>query len=376
MKKKVFVLLLAFVMIFSLTACGGDSSAPATGGDAPAAGGDAPAAGGDAPAATSDEKFNIVISYYSSESIPPGQAIVEAAKWCEEQSNGRLTFETYFSGTYVSKGDTMAALKTGQIDMAPIEATQIASVAVLNQIFNILIQSNVPDRAKAQEIYVKMIEEIPELNEELIKGADSFWLYPYVLGGYNWHGTTPIKTFDDIKGKKVEAHAQLGEFMNTIGATAVELDSGDYYNGLKLGTVDAQLTHWAVVKNSQLNEVVNTHTLFGESELASGLNLPAMGYAMNKTKWDSMPQDLQDILKEGFKTAAHFVIDSDTKNYDDAVKDAQERGHEFNFIKGDDRKPWADAMQPILDKWFADCEAAGYDGKGVYDKMMQMFEAA
>ncbi|MCL1827863.1 MAG: TRAP transporter substrate-binding protein DctP [Oscillospiraceae bacterium] len=350
------ILLLAAILIGILGACGGGGSGGASSGG--------------------DDVHKIVISYYSSESIPPGQAILNAAEEAEEKSNGRLQFDTYFSGTYVSKNDTMSALKTGMIDMAPVEATQIASVSVLNQIFNALIQGDVPDRAKIQEVYVKMIDDIPELNGEMLDAVNSFWLYPYVLGGYNIHGNKKIESIDDLKGAKIEAHAQMGQYVNMLGGTAVELDAGDYYNGLMLGTVDSQICHWAIVNNSQLNEVVKYHTVFGATEVGSGLNIPAMGYLINKDKWDSLPADLQGILKEAFIGAAAFIFASDAATYEKAVNVAKEDGHEFSYITGAAKKPWADAMQPILDDWFSQCEAAGYDGRGAYEKMIQMFASA
>ncbi|MDR2089059.1 MAG: TRAP transporter substrate-binding protein DctP [Clostridiales Family XIII bacterium] len=364
--KKLVSVLFTVLVLCIVVACGNNTSTPAESAE------DSPA--GDV--AESDEVYDIVISYYSSESIPPGQAILNAIEYAETESNGRLKFQAYFSGTYVSKADTMSALKTGTIDMAPVEATQVASVAVLNQIFNALIQSDVPDRAKVQEIYVKMIEENPELNEEMIKACNSFWLYPFVLGGYNLHGNETVAAIDDIKGLKIEAHGQLGAYINRLGGTAVELDSGDYYNGLKLGTVDSQLAHWAIVNNSQLNEVVKAHTVFGAEDIGSGLNVPCMGYLVNKDTWDGLPEDLRQIVKDAFMQAAQFIIDSDSEIYNKAIAVAKENNHEFVYIKGEDRKPWADAMQPILDEWFARCEDAGYDGKALYEKMLQYFEEA
>ncbi|MDR2487290.1 MAG: TRAP transporter substrate-binding protein DctP [Clostridiales Family XIII bacterium] len=368
MRKKWFVILVSALLVISLSACTGSSSPPAT--DDGSEGADAPAAEGGA-----DEKvYEIVLSYYASESIPPGQAVLEAIKYAEEKSEGRLKFESYFSGTFVSKEDTMASLKTGVIDMSPCEATQIASVAVLNQVFNALIQSEMPgDRKKVQEVYVRMLEEIPELQEEMTKNANVIWLYPYVLGGYNLHGMKSVKTIDDLKGLKVEAHGLLGQLTNQLGGTAVELDSGEYYNGMKLGNVDSQFCHWAIVNNFQLFEIQKSHTVFGSEPLSSGLSMPCMGYFINKDTWESLPEDIQQILKEAFITGANYVIDADTASYNEAIQKCEASGQEFLYIEGDDRKPWAEAMQPILDQWFADCEAAGYDGKAVYEKMLQYF---
>ncbi|MDR0852263.1 MAG: TRAP transporter substrate-binding protein DctP [Clostridiales Family XIII bacterium] len=371
MRKKVLLILLAVVVTLSISACGG-SSTTSSAGNTPAQSG---SSGG--TEAADDTVYTIVLSYYASESIPPGLAVQEAIKYAEEKSNGRLQFEAYFSGTYVSKDDTMASLKTGVIDMSPCEATQIASVSVLNQVFNALIQADMPaDRKAVQEIYVKMIEEIPELQEEMLKNANSIWLYPFVLGGYNLHGTKSVNSIADIKGLKIEAHGLLGQLTNQNGGTAVELDSGDYYNGMKLGTVDSQFSHWAIVNNYQLFEIQKTHTVFGSEALSGGLSMPAMGYFINNDTWNSLPEDLQGIMKDAFKVGADYVYNADAESYAAALEKCEAAGQEIIYITGDDRKPWADAMQPILDDWFKQCDAAGYDGKAVYEQMLKYFDDA
>jgi TRAP-type C4-dicarboxylate transport system substrate-binding protein len=196
------------------------------------------------------------------------------------------------------------------------------------------------------------------------------------MGGHNLHGNVRVTNIKDFAGAKVESHGIEGEYSNLLGGTAVELDSGDYYNGMKLGTVDAQLTHWAVMNNYQINEVVKYHTIFGSDDVGSGLTMPAMGYFINYDTWNSLPADLQAILKDAFIVGANYVINADNESYQTAINNAKALGHEFIYIKGDDRQAWADKMTPIIEKWFADCAAAGYDGKSVYEKMCKMFEEA
>jgi C4-dicarboxylate-binding protein DctP len=369
--KKVYIFVTILLFAFTLAACsgGGSSSTESETAD------NNPTESGEA--ATDDRVYNLTLSYYASESIPPGQAVLEAVKYAEENSNGRLKIDAYFSGTYVSKDDTMASLSTGVIDIAPCEASQIASVSKLNQIFNALLQADLPkDRKAVQQVYVNMIENIPELNQEMIENSNCRWIYPFVMGGHNLHGNVRVEDIDDFKGLKVESHGIEGIYTNMLGGTAVELDAGDYYNGMKLGTVDAQMMHWAVLNNYQVNEVVKYHTIFGSDEIGSGLTMPSMGYFINNDTWNSLPEDLQTVLRDAFIVGANYVIEADNGSYQEAITFAKDAGHEFIYIEGDARKPWAAAMQPILEAWFAECEAAGYDGKSVYDEMCRQFEAA
>ena len=372
--KKWLSLLLVLVFIFAFAACSnnGDSSATDTPTDNAT---DAPTKT-DAPVSTPDDTvYTLTLSYYASESIPPGQAVLEICDYVKEQSNGRLIIEPYFSGTYVSKEDTMASLATGVIDMAPCEATQIASVSVLNQVFNALIQADLPDRKTVWYTYIEMLETIPELNEEMSANANCFWLYPFIMGGHNLHGNVRVETVDDLKGLKVESHGIEGQYVNLLGGTAVELTAGDYYNGMKLGTVDAQFMHWAVMANFQVNEVVKYHTIFGPDEISSGIMMPDMGYFVNNDTWSELPEDLQQILYDGCVIGADYIYEADNAGFQSAVDYAYENGHEFIFVNGDDRQPWADLMTPILEDWFAECEAAGYDGEGVYNTMCDLFES-
>lgn len=366
--KKWLSLLLVLVLVLSLAAC-------SSGGNNAGNQGNSQENTGNQGNTQEEEVYKLVLSYYASDVIPPGQAVKEAIKYAEEKSNGRLQFDAYFSGTYVNKTDTMAALATGLIDISPCDAAQIASVSILNQVFNALIQADLPERRAVQDVYVRMIKEIPELNEEMLKNSNCFWLYPFVMGGHNLHGNVRIETVSDFKGNKVEAKGTAGQYVNLMGGTAVELDSGDYYNGMKLGTVDAQFMHWAAINNYQVNEVVKYHTIFGASEIGSGIMMPAMGYFMNQDSWNKLPPDLQQILYDAFVVGANYCLKADEESFQQGVDYAHENGHEFIFITGEARKEWAGYMSTILEEWFANCTAAGYDGKRVYDKMCEWFEA-
>ncbi|NLO97085.1 MAG: TRAP transporter substrate-binding protein DctP [Peptococcaceae bacterium] len=316
--------------------------------------------------------YKLKANYYSVEKAPPGQGMQKACDLATERSSGRLQFETYYAGTLVNKNDTMAALKAGTIDIAIVEATMLAEVTVLNKVFNALLKEPPPDRHANTKAFRELIKTVPELNDELAK-INMKWLSCFSLPGYNLHSVKKkVKSIDDIKGMKIEAHGDVANYINSVGGAAVELDASDYYSGLERNLVDAQMAHWPITVLYKIQELVTTHTIFGDNIDSGGLYAPPMGSLINLDTWNSLPEDLQQILVECFEEGHDYSLNLDDIMFADAIQYVQDKGDTIYYITGDLRKPFNDAMDPILNAWFKECKDAGYDGEKVYNKMLEL----
>jgi TRAP-type C4-dicarboxylate transport system substrate-binding protein len=190
-----------------------------------------------------------------------------------------------------------------------------------------------------------------------------------------------LKTPDDIKGKKIEGLGAISsEYWERLGANTVSLDAGDYYTSVNSGVVDGMLTHWACVNNYGLNDVLHGHTIFGEYTdeypSGSGISTGSMGYAMNLDTWKKLTEEQQGWVLEAFRYGAALSAEMDTTSAQEGYEKAKANGDEIVTISGDALKPWADAMQPVVDDWIAECEAAGIgeDATRVYNTLLQLVE--
>jgi TRAP-type C4-dicarboxylate transport system substrate-binding protein len=355
-----FILMLALVIV--LSGCSGSES-PGT----------------DTKAKSDDTVYTLKMNVHTPDTIPPSLATKAGCDMAEELSNGRLKFEIYYSGNYVAYLDTLMGLSDHVIDMAMVDATMIAGSYTLNQVFSKPLKTAIPDRTSNSNAYRALLAETPELNEELEKDG-IHWVSVGSLAGYNLHMKgTEVKTPDDLKGKKLDSLGDAVSYFTMLGAPSSALDPGDSYQALERNLVDGQVTHWALMVNFGTQDFLKYHTLYGiddvNGESDGGLYAPLIGYAINFDTWNSLPEDLQQILVESFDFAGDEMGNMDIATIAEGKKTAQDRGDTFTYVNGDDLKPWYEWADKSNAEWFAACDALGYDGESVYKKLIEKIEA-
>ncbi|MDR1573591.1 MAG: TRAP transporter substrate-binding protein DctP [Clostridiales Family XIII bacterium] len=368
--------LFLLVLCLVLAGCGtGGSDA----GDA-----DAGADAGDDAAATEvettgdDTVYTLKLNYFSAESIPPGQACLQAAQKAAELSDGRLQIECYFSGTLVAYEDQMMSLSNGVIDIGLFSAGQFSQLYMLNQVFTKPYTVTPKSHEATRLAYQELVRTVPEINEELAAN-NMKWLGITCLNGYNYHGKDgkTVRAVADLKGLKLESLGDTVEYVSAMGAAPQSLDPGDFYTAFERGQIEGQFTHWAVMNNFKINELVNTHTIFGadpnnyDAE-SGGLWTPLFGWLVNLNTYNSLPPDLQKALDDAFQYATEWHEQTDAGSSAEGLKWAQDAGHEIVVLSPEETQPFYDYAASVNESWFEKCAAAGYDGEGVYNQLMDL----
>jgi len=106
---------------------------------------------------------------------------------------------------------------------------------------------------------------------------------------YNYVLSEPIKSIEDLKGKKIRAVGTFGEFTQNLGASAVTIPGAELYMALKLGTADGALYSAAGIKDLKLNEIIKYRVYPTVCQISADLYI-------NKKSIDKLPSDLRHIL--------------------------------------------------------------------------------
>jgi C4-dicarboxylate-binding protein DctP len=115
---------------------------------------------------------------------------------------------------------------------------------------------------------------------------------PYGLG----NNVRPLITPDDMKDIKMRVSASLGFVMtmeNMGEGTGLNLQTipwADLYNALERGVVDMCWSLWPSLIEERHFEVLTYYTDLG-------FGWDAANFAMNRDLWDSLPPDLQEVIK-------------------------------------------------------------------------------
>ena len=215
--KKLLILLLSLVMVMTLFAGCGDGSGTVND-------------KGGTDVGTDDQVYKLSINYHGPSTNVVGEATLAAIAKAEEMSNGRLQFTPYWDGNYVSYDESIQSTINGVVDICYVDAGNLNEVFYLNQLLTMPYTCNLPSRLGAHEVMQQVLKEIPEINEEL-EAVGLTWLGLTNMGGMVIHFSkdVEVRTPNDIKGMILDAPANAGTLVQSLGATATAMVATEFY---------------------------------------------------------------------------------------------------------------------------------------------------
>lgn len=192
----------------------------------------------------------------------------------------------------------------------------------------------------------------------------------WVHGPGMFHTTDPVETPADLKGMKIRGGSRLvNELLKLSGATPVGMPVPAVPEGLSKGVIDGTTIPWEVTPALKIPELVENHTEF------EGVALYTLTFvlAMNKSKYDSLPDDLKAVIdaNSGMDFSV-FAGGTQTDADGPAREVAVEAGN--NIITVSDTTEWQELVLPIYDTWTADMKARGLDGQALIDQARSLMD--
>jgi len=172
-----------------------------------------------------------------------------------------------------------------------------------------------------------------------------------------------IKTAADFDGMKLRApNRGIGTAMEAMGAASVFMPVPALPEALSKGVVDGAVIPWEIVPPLKVQDLAPNHT---ETPGARGLYTAVFVIAMNKAKYDALPDDLKKIIDDN---SGISMAKSTGKIWDDAeatgLKVVNDKGNPVHQMSASEVAVMKEKTRPVVDKWIADL---GGDGQALYD---------
>jgi len=172
-----------------------------------------------------------------------------------------------------------------------------------------------------------------------------------------------IKTAADFDGMKLRApNRGIGTAMEAMGAASVFMPVPALPEALSKGVVDGAVIPWEIVPPLKVQDLAPNHT---ETPGARGLYTAVFVIAMNKAKYDALPDDLKKIIDDN---SGISMAKSTGKIWDDAeatgLKVVNDKGNPVNQMSASEVAVMKEKTRPVIDKWIADL---GGNGQALYD---------
>lgn len=184
------------------------------------------------------------------------------------------------------------------------------------------------------------------------------------------HSKKPIQDIADLNGVKLRAPTRVtNKLFSTLGATPVGMPVPAVPEALSKGVIDATIIPWEVIGSLKIDELVGNHTTFGDETLYTTTFI----FAMNKDRWDGLPDDLKAIIdaNSGLEFSAFA---GRQMQEDDAAprKQAADRGNNIITLSQDTIASWKAAAQSTADDWVIEMDGKGLDGAGLRARAQEL----
>ncbi|WP_227515400.1 TRAP transporter substrate-binding protein [Marinobacter salinus] len=236
-----------------------------------------------------------------------GETVQHMADMAETMSAGRLKIRIDASNKHKAPFGIFDLVRNGQYDMG-----HTASYYYKGTIPNAMYFTTVPFGMIAPEQYAWFYHG--EGMELMQKVYEPYGLLSFPGGntGNQMGGwfREEIKSVDDLKGLKMRTPGFAGEVMSELGVAVTNLPPGELYSALERGTIDA--LEWV---GPALDFRMGFHQI--AKYYYSGWQEPGaeVQFLINQKTWESLPKDLQEILRVAMRTAAYDMY---IQSYDES----------------------------------------------------------
>ncbi|MCX8224461.1 MAG: TRAP transporter substrate-binding protein [Sulfitobacter sp.] len=298
----------------------------------------------------------------------PKQVLDVWADKVEADSGDRIKIERYPS---MQLGGTPPELMDQAIDgVADIVWTVVGYTPgryPSTEVFELPFMVN--DARAASSAYWQMFEK--HMKDTEFK--DVHILGTWVHGPGLLHTNKEVRTPADMQGLKIRGGSRLvNQLLETTGATPVGMPVPAIPEGLSKGVIDGTTIPWEVTTALKVPELVKNHTEFS----GSALYTLTFVLAMNKDKYESLPDDLKKVVDDNSGLEFSIFAGGTQSDADGpARKIAADLGNNIVTLSDEETQVWRDAAQPIYDSWVADMDSKGIDGQALIDEARGLMDA-
>ncbi|WP_299613067.1 TRAP transporter substrate-binding protein [uncultured Tateyamaria sp.] len=187
------------------------------------------------------------------------------------------------------------------------------------------------------------------------------------------HTKDEVKTPADMEGLKIRGGSRtVNNLLEKMGATPVGMPVPAVPEGLSKGVIDGTTIPWEVTGALKVPELVGNHTEFE----GNALYTLTFVLAMNKDRYDSLPDDLRQVIDDNSGLEFSIFAGGTQADSDGPAREfAVSNGNNIVTVSGADLDAWRAAAQPIYDEWVADMESKGIDGQALIDEARALMDA-
>ena len=317
------------------------------------------------------DPVTITFATASSPESAAGRSFTAFADAVKEKSDGKITFEPYWSGSLLQTPEALDGVKSGTADSATLVPTYFPQELPVNVWFSNLSfmpKSSLPHGLvsgsaavmQTQTTEDAMKAELEAQGLKLLMATQNTVAMPIIC-------TKPVETLEDADGLRVRVGGPpWSDELEALGMVPTVIPMDEAYQALQRGLVDCAVAPETISVAFGLWEVAKHHVPLTMSGNNSTLQV------MNMDTWNKLPTEAQEVITE----SAHTFFTAEAQDYLSdyeawAVDAGPEHDVEFHDASElnavldtyhedltqtlvDDAAGFVEAYQSALDTWYDD----------------------
>jgi TRAP-type transport system periplasmic protein len=185
----------------------------------------------------------------------------------------------------------------------------------------------------------------------------------------------PVKSIEDLRGKKISAPGILGQWLRGVGATPVDGALTTFYTDIQTGVSDGVVSLATGILPTKIYEVAPYITKVNMGVVFSG------GLAINKDTWNKLPPEVQVAMREAGAEYSRRHGEDLVQRHESAIARMVEVGKTQNPpvtvtpMSEADRRKWIDQLPALSQEWVKNNEARGTQAKALLSQYIAAVKA-
>ena len=192
---------------------------------------------------------------------------------------------------------------------------------------------------------------------------------------YDLYTKFPVKSVDDLKGKKISAPGILGLWLRGVGATPVDGALTTFYTDIQTGVSEGVVSLATGILPTKIYEVAPYVTKVNMGVVFSG------GLAINKDTWAKLPPEVQTAMREAGAEYSRRHGEDLVTRHQMALDRMVELGKTQNPpvtvtpMSEADRRKWIDSLPPLSQEWVKNNAARGVQAQPLLSQYIAAVKA-
>jgi len=279
----------------------------------------------------------------------------EMQRMVHERSNGRIKLKII--PRMFPTNQLLQAVAMGKADIADVAMPYESGTYPLwnwGEIPGIVNED--PVKGLAEELAVYQDPKVMEIYDRTLKKINlKFWFITQWDPANGIWSEKEINTLADLEGMKIRVGGYLPTMgIKALGASPVTIAGSELAPAMMAGTIDGVLTSLGYGYSIGLAKVSKHFTLTPLSPTWTAVTL------INRKTYDSLPEDLQEVMMSVGQDLQRMVSLSTTAEYVLSVDTVDLSGVERGALTGEVREKAVEACKVVEEEWL---KMAGDDGK-------------